>query len=302
MALVANTGGSMGIVGEVVYTLAKRRVLGRSVGSVGENAATFDAQAYAGWRGSELENQFTRHFSASEVRDKDVLDFGCGEGALSIVAARQGARHVVGVDLSASRIERARLAVPPSLANAPEFLHAEHDDRIDLPDACFDVILCFDVLEHVMAYEAIVREWHRVLRSDGRVLVWWVPWWHPYGPHIESLVPIPWAHAVCSDRELIDACARIYDLPDFRPRLWDLDEDGQKKPNKWTCMEALPEVNRLTMRRFEQLCADVGFDAHERSLHGFNSSSLARLTHPLLAVPYVREFFASCVTYRLRKR
>lgn len=306
----------MTLAGEIVFLLAKRRVarqaaeatvvkpeLPRSNSySVGENPASFSMQTYAAWRTSELRKQYTDHFPIAELQNRDVLDFGCGEGALSFLASESGAKSVIGMDLSEARIASARQqASVCQLATIPRFVVADSPTEIALPSDSSDVILCFDVLEHIMEYEKIIREWKRVLRPGGRVLIWWIPWWHPYGPHVESLVPVPWAHVFCSDRELIRACERVYDLPAFKPRLWDLDQNGMKKPNKWAAMDTLPEVNKLTMHAFEELCRDVGFAISTRKLKGFGSSTLGKLTHPLLAVPYIKEFVTSCVTYQLYK-
>ena len=43
-------------------------------------------------------------------KDKVVLDVGCGTGILSMFAAKAGAKHVIGVDMS-SIIDKARLIV-----------------------------------------------------------------------------------------------------------------------------------------------------------------------------------------------
>ena len=43
-------------------------------------------------------------------KDKIVLDVGCGTGILSMFAAKAGAKHVIGVDMS-SIVEHARTIV-----------------------------------------------------------------------------------------------------------------------------------------------------------------------------------------------
>jgi SAM-dependent methyltransferase len=285
---------------DLCFALAKRRVLARAIGSVGANPATFDPKAYQDWRSRELVNQYTRHFSTADLAGKDVLDFGCGEGDLSFFVATLPVASVTGVDVEAARIESANARLAQlRLQVAPRFCCAKDTQAIDLPDQSIDLILCFDVLEHVMSYQTIVPEWRRVLRPRGRVFIWWVPWFHPYGPHIESLVPLPWAHVLWSDRTLIKTCARIYDMPQFKPRSWDLDDSGQKKPNKWRTLDRLPGVNKLTIRHFERLCPEAGLTIEERKITGFGGGLLAKLTHPLTRTPMLREFFAACVTYKL---
>ncbi len=284
---------------ELCFRLSKRCVLARQTGDAGENAATFDPRAYHQWRAAELRQQFFAHFRPAELTGKDVLDFGCGSGTLTLLAAEAGAASVIGVDLNPALIAQARELYAPG--SQTRFLLAEDSKRIELPDDSVDVILCFDVLEHILDYREIIAEWRRVLRAGGRVFIWWVPWRNPYGHHIESLVPLPWAHILFSERTLIAVCARIYDLPEFAPRWWDQDEHRRKKTNKWRSLERLPDLNRLTIGEFETVCRNVGLQIERRELYGFGGSLLARMTRWLTRLPLVREFFCSRVIYRLQR-
>ncbi|MHB1332203.1 MAG: class I SAM-dependent methyltransferase [Sulfuriferula sp.] len=292
----------MGIATEICFWLSRNRVLNRREGDAGENPATFTSSTYQAWRTSELCNQFAQNFDATDIAGMDVLDFGCGEGDLSFYVGDLGVHSITGVDVNAERVDSAKSRLQTrQVAVTPKFLCASNTHAIDLPDESVDIILCFDVLEHILDYESIIPEWRRVLRKNGKVFIWWVPWFHPHGHHIESLVPLPWAHAVFSDKALITTCARIYDMPEFRPRLWDLDVEGNKKPNKWLTMERLPDVNRLTITRFERLCRKIGLDIAERRPKGFGGSSLAKVTHLFTRIPLLREFFCAHVVYKLHK-
>ena len=284
---------------EICFQLSKRRVLTRQPGEAGENVATFDPRAYHEWRAAELREQFFAHFRPAELAGKAVLDFGCGSGTLSLLAAEAGAKSVIGVDLNPALIAQARELCASNAQT--QFLLAADSTRIELPNDSVDVILCFDVLEHILDYGEIIAEWRRVLRAGGQVFIWWVPWRNPYGHHIESLVPLPWAHVLFSERMLIAVCARIYDLPEFKPRWWDLDERGNKKPNKWRSLERLPDLNRLTIGEFEKVCRAVGLRIESREVIGFGGSRLARMTSLLTRLPLVREFFCSRVIYRLQR-
>ena len=288
---------------EICFRLARRRVLGRRVGEAGEHSATFDVDAYGDWRSSELESQLRSFVPPTALRDRDVLDFGCGRGELSFIIAADRPRSIVGIDLFDVDIEEGIAAAARNRDDLPVMPRFEvgRSDRIDLPDASVDDILCFDVVEHILDPVAILGEWQRILRPGGSIYIWWIPWLHPWGHHVESLVPIPWAHVVFSDRSIIETCARIYDHPQFEPRLWDLDDDGAKRPNKWKTMTTLPEVNRLTIRQFEKRLAETRLRIAERRLHGFSSSGIKRASGLLTRIPFVREFFTGFVTYRLER-
>ena len=292
----------MGLPGWLCFRIARHMLRTRKSGDAGANPASLRRADYETHRAETRQREFERYFSSIDLTGLDVLDFGCGHGGLSVFLATRGVRSLTGVDLAEDRIESAiALAKSRALPVQPRFLLASDDRTIDLPDESIDAILCFDVLEHVMEYEAIIREWRRVLRLDGRVLIHWVPWWNPYGPHINSLVPIPWSHMLFSERVLIDTCARVYELPEFVPKCWDLDEQGNRKPNKWQELKVLPGVNRLTIRRFEKICRRVGLWFERAQIVGFGGSRTARSTRVLTHVPGLREFFTSHTVYELRR-
>lgn len=269
-------------------------------GDAGFRPASFDRRAYVEHRNHDLQIQFDRTFPASAVQGLDVLDLGCGSGGLSFHVANLGARTVTGVEVDRSQIRIAEeQALTVDTAIRPRFLIAEEPPRIPLPAESVDAVLLFDVVEHLMDYEATMVEIRRTLRPGGRILVWWVPWLNPWGHHIESLVPIPWAHVLFSEKTLIATCTRIYDLPDFTPRAWDLDESGRKRPNKWRNLDRLQDLNRLGVRRFEGVATGLGFRIGRKEVRGFSGSVLARATRPLTGIPWVGELFMSHVVYEL---
>lgn len=294
----------MSLGGEVCFRLARRLSRDRTAGEAGLNKASFSRDSYQDWRRKELEAQYDAWFSADDVKGRDVLDFGCGGGELSLYARTLGARSVIGLEAEPSQLEVARDRLAREGATDGVHFHlVDTPDRIPLPDASVDVILCFDVLEHILDYRAIIPEWARVLRPGGHVLIWWMPYYHPWGHHVESLVPVPWAHVVFSDRSIIEACARVYEAPEFTPRLWDLDGEGRKKPNKWKSMTTLPTLNKLTIGGFERLATRSGLRFARRQFVPISSSSAARaVSRTLISVPGLREFFTGSVVYDLVRR
>ena len=107
-----------------------------------------------------------------DLRGQTWLDAGCGTGTLArFLVANKGCR-MLGVDASKEMISR---CVP---APNTEFRQIHDICDTGLPDAAFDGVLCSSTLEYVLDPFAALRELHRVLRSDGLLLVS-VPNAHP---------------------------------------------------------------------------------------------------------------------------
>jgi len=104
-----------------------------------------------------------------DVHGRDVLDVGCGEGALARRLALAGAR-VVGLDPLAVAIERARDAVPASAA--ARFVEGSAE-ALPFPAASFDVVVFFNSLHHVApgSLDAALAQAARVLRGGGVLYV-----------------------------------------------------------------------------------------------------------------------------------
>lgn len=108
-----------------------------------------------------------RYWWASEhCVGQRVLDAGCGVGYGAAMLHDAGARDVVAIDSSESVVEVARHAVPAGvLCEVGDVTSLQYED------ASFDVIVCFEVIEHVDDPDAALDELARVLRPDGLLLI-----------------------------------------------------------------------------------------------------------------------------------
>jgi 2-polyprenyl-3-methyl-5-hydroxy-6-metoxy-1,4-benzoquinol methylase len=95
-----------------------------------------------------------------------VLDAGCGVGYGSQILHDAGAEDVVAVDISPEVVEAARTRVSPEITVEQGDLH-----RLRLPDGRFDLVVAFEVIEHVPDPEAVIRELARVLAWGGILVV-----------------------------------------------------------------------------------------------------------------------------------
>lgn len=97
-----------------------------------------------------------------------VADVGCGDGALTRLMARSGAR-VIGIDPGPAQLARAREAPP---ADAETYVCAG-GEALPLPDGCLDALIYFNALHHVPvdAQGAALAEAARVVRPGGLIYI-----------------------------------------------------------------------------------------------------------------------------------
>jgi SAM-dependent methyltransferase len=94
-----------------------------------------------------------------------ILDFGCGDGfATSVAARRNKAHHFAGLDWSA-----------PSLAQAAgrglAVLRAGLDSSLPVRSASVDVVVMSEVIEHLVDTDSAIEEAYRVLKPGGSLLL-----------------------------------------------------------------------------------------------------------------------------------
>jgi ubiquinone/menaquinone biosynthesis C-methylase UbiE len=105
-------------------------------------------------------------FARRYAHGQRVLDAGCGTGYGSADLA-QSAAAVTGVDISADAIEYASASYRiPGL----RFLESSCT-AIPLPPESFDLVVAFEVIEHLADYRAFLHECARVLTREGLFIV-----------------------------------------------------------------------------------------------------------------------------------
>jgi SAM-dependent methyltransferase len=98
-----------------------------------------------------------------DLRDKRVLDLGCGFGWHCRYAREQRAASVVGVDLSDKMLARARQLTDDS---AIEYRRGAIED-IEFHDGEFDVVISSLALHYVARFDAVCRQVYDALTDGG---------------------------------------------------------------------------------------------------------------------------------------
>jgi SAM-dependent methyltransferase len=100
------------------------------------------------------------------LRGLRVVDLGCGFGWFCRYAHEQGAASVLGLDLSANMLARAR-----DMTGTANVVYARADlEALDLPEAAFDLAFSSLALHYVVNLGGLLANVHRALRPGARLV------------------------------------------------------------------------------------------------------------------------------------
>lgn len=137
-----------------------------------------------------LDKKFLRTF---DLRGKDVLDFGCGMGGMSLWMAKELSCSVDGYDLDENHIFIAKELYKQYPSENVQF---STRNIIEYPiDKQYDCIILNDVIEHIRE-EWIAKIIHTLinhnLKKDGAIFFSYPPWEGPHASHMQRIISIPW--------------------------------------------------------------------------------------------------------------
>jgi len=222
----------------------KRRIAGR--GSPG----TYSQAQYA-W----AEKNFRLFAPSIDLKDKVVLDAGCGPGGKTVFYAKKGCRSIVGVDLDPVRIAHASKFLSEHPADNVSFKVGDLS-KLDFAKDSFDIIFLNDVFEHIERplLEQVLCELKRVLKPGGRICLEFPPWTSFDAGHLYDHIHIPWCQLIFSERTLVNVLGHM----------------NAKGPmiGSSSVIEHFLELNRITVPEarslFERLAFDIRVFRYER--------------------------------------
>jgi SAM-dependent methyltransferase len=120
--------------------------------------------AAAVWGNYDSNLEFLRRVAAVLKSRSAILEIGCGKGLLLDTLQKLG-HEVTGIDVDPGAIAACRASFPDLDARVGS------GASIGFPAGSFDVVLSFDVFEHIRDSDGHLREVRRVLRPDGVYLL-----------------------------------------------------------------------------------------------------------------------------------
>jgi SAM-dependent methyltransferase len=115
----------------------------------------------------EAEHLGRYRWAAAVAAGRDVLDVGSGIGYGAAIMSAAGAGSCTGVDVAGDAVAQARDRFGDT---AIEWVEASAT-ALPFADGSFDLVTCFEVIEHVAEQAEVVGELARVLRAGGTMLI-----------------------------------------------------------------------------------------------------------------------------------
>lgn len=217
-----------------------------------------------------------------------VLEIGCGEGGVLKAFIQKGCTGI-GVELDLPRIDYAKEFMPEEIASGKIHFISKDIYKVDAAkelNGLFDIIVLKDVIEHIHNQPKLIQWMKNFLTPNGIIFFGFPPWYMPFGGHQQmcrsKIMQLPYIHL----------------LPRFLYK-WLL-----KKNNE--AVDDLLEIRdtQITIERFEKICQQENYHIlHKRHyllnpIYKWKFNVQPRKQFALVkAIPFVRNFFTTCVYY-----
>lgn len=107
--------------------------------------------------------------TVGQLENKIILDVGCGEGYFSLEMAKKGA-NIVGIDISEKMIEKCKKKKQQNPTLNINFVSCSAENT-PYKNETFDIVVCLELLEHVLNPNLLMKEISRVLKPEGMLFL-----------------------------------------------------------------------------------------------------------------------------------
>ena len=209
-----------------------------------------------------------------------MLDVGAGMGGFAVAAALQGAT-VAACDFNRAYCDIIKLRAARNGVNLPVYQAA--GEALPFASASFDIIVSWDVVEHVRSPSRMLHEFQRVLVPGGVAVITVINRWAWKDPHYHirglNWVPRPWAEYIIRRR------------------------GRSKQDAAFRDMQRLGEMHYFSYPAFVRLARHHGFRVHDLNEADLLAGKLysPKRTRRLLRAA-LRAVRLERLTYRLQRR
>lgn len=108
---------------------------------------------------------FSHVLKMGGVQNKDILDFGCGNGIYSLKFIEMGAKSVVGIDTSEDMIN-----LTQTIKNKKVSFIQSEENTIPIKNKKFDIIFSNFVFHHIKKLDLSLKEIFRVMKKEATLI------------------------------------------------------------------------------------------------------------------------------------
>lgn len=194
-----------------------------------------------------LTNAFGSGFWAL-IKNKKVLDFGCGEGGFVIGMASKVCCKAEGIDIQDNFEVAKKYVSKHQILNTKFYL----GDSVKMEEATYDVVISHDSFEHFEDPESILKEMVRLVKAGGHILIKFGPtWMSPYGRHMGGTFKKsrPWIHLLIPEKNMM----RVHSVYHNNIRLYEKYKDLKGGLNKMTIKKAKSIIQNQTALQIETI-------------------------------------------------
>jgi SAM-dependent methyltransferase len=270
----------------------------RMINSLPELPKTLDAEALALHNYRCAPTALNIFAEVPNLHGLQVLDLGCGLGGKTLYYAKQGARLVVGVDISRTRAHVAQTLTDKYAPSGA--VHIIVSDAADLPFQAdtFDGIISIDAWEHLYDTTAALSQCKRAVRPGGTIWISAMPYLSPWGAHAWNWLPMPWLQVVLPARAVFKLIAWIEVWRRINRRL------PLAVRLDWSQPDDPAHARGLTLRAVEHDLAISGLTTIQFAVVPVGArykGVIRRLSYLLIRLPFLRELLAGMIVLILRK-
>lgn len=223
----------------------------------------------------ELLKHYFGNYFVQSIKNKVILDIGCGEGKQVVGSVIEGAKYAIGVEIRPIFGKGEDWAKRLNVLDRVKFTL---QPIIELGEKSIDIAFSQNSFEHFINPSQIINDIFYVLKRSGKFFITFgPPWLHAYGEHLSFMVRYPWAHILFSEKTIM-VVRKLF-------RNDDADRFEQVEGG----------LNKMTINKFRRNVGDSGFELERLSLTPTKGLS------SLVKIPYIQELFTTHVSAILTK-
>lgn len=203
--------------------------------TIGFKQSRKSVDAYYEWRRERAMPAIRRVQQKKRLKDKVVLDIGCGFGSLSSLLYDKGAK-VYATEVDSKKLSFAK----KKLEKTSIKFYEVSDETLPFEDNMFDVVMLFDVIEHVADPSKMLSEVLRVTKKRGLIYVEFTPFYSVTGHHLYDYTKLP-----------------IHLLAEGRIKNLIYSEDVESFTSKDEYWELYQSLNKLKISTFQKMMRDT---------------------------------------------